>query len=468
MIASMLWRFLLFMGVVGIAGLAGWLVLGQAGLLGAIFLVNFLWFVADACWSTRLQQWLKRNDQSNPPAMLGLWAELGYLVRRQFKIHEKRIVESQTRLQEFLAAIQASPNGVVLLDAQGRIEWCNQTAAMQFGFDAQRDLLQLIGNLVRDPAFLAYYSANDYSQEAVIQGRDSTPARPVKLAVHLHPYGEGRRLLLSRDVTAVQQAEAMRRDFVANVSHEIRTPLTVLTGFVETLQNLPLNEDERYRYLGLMAQQAARMQTLVSDLLTLSKLEGSPLPGLNDRASVQALLTQCEQDGRALSDLLTQNHSKKQQLKFEVLVSSEDWGDLAGNYNELLSAMGNLVSNAVRYTPPGGTINVKWCNLPDGRAEFSVTDSGPGIAPEHISRLTERFYRVDHSRSRETGGTGLGLAIVKHVAQRHGAELMIESTWGKGSKFLMAFPAIRVIQTSEPQVLRSQESIFVSRRLPTP
>lgn len=468
MIAFMLWRFLLFTGAIGLAGLAGWLTLGQAGLLMGVFLASLAWFVGDTYWSTRLRNWLKRNDQSNPPAMLGLWAELGYLMRRQFKLHEKRVSESQTRSQEFLAAIQASPNGVVLLDAQGRIEWCNQTAAIQFGFDAQRDLLQLIGNLVRDPAFLAYYTANNYSQEAVIQGRDSTPARPVKLAVHLHPYGEGRRLLLSRDVTAVQQAEAMRRDFVANVSHEIRTPLTVLTGFVETLQNLSLNEDERHRYLALMAQQAGRMQTLVNDLLTLSKLEGSPLPGLNDRASVQALLTQCEQDGRALSELLTQGQNKKQQLKFEVIASDDGVGDLAGNYNELLSAMGNLVSNAVRYTPSGGLIEIKWKNLPDGRAEFSVSDSGPGIAPEHISRLTERFYRVDHSRSRETGGTGLGLAIVKHVAQRHGAELVIDSTLGKGSKFLMTFPAVRMIHLRELQVRNLQESIFRSDRLPVP
>lgn len=464
MIASMLWRFLFFISAVSLAGFAGWLVFAWAGLLAAVLLVNLVWFVADACWSARLLNWLKLNHQSNPPAMLGLWAELGYLIRRQFKFHEKQVAESQTRLQEFLAAIQASPNGVVLLDAQGRIEWCNQTAAIQFGFDAQRDLLQLIGNLVRDPAFLAYYTANNYSQEAVIQGRDSTPARPVKLAVHLHPYGEGRRLLLSRDVTAVQQAEAMRRDFVANVSHEIRTPLTVLTGFVETLQNLPLNEDERHRYLALMAQQAGRMQTLVNDLLTLSKLEGSPLPGLNDRASVQALLTQCEQDGRALSELLTQGQSKKQQLRFEINTSGNGVGDLAGNYNELLSAMGNLVSNAVRYTPSGGLIEVKWKDLPDGRAEFSVSDSGPGIAPEHISRLTERFYRVDHSRSRETGGTGLGLAIVKHVVQRHGAELVIESILGKGSRFLMTFPAIRMINLREPQARGLQESIFRTDR----
>lgn len=459
----MIWRIALYLATCLLAGLVAWLILGLQAVPIALLAVSLLWFLADSFLGLRLLTWLQRDNLSNLPPMLGLWAELGSGMRRLLKTREKQVLESQSRLHEFLAAIQASPNGVVLLDASGRIEWCNQTAAAQFGFDVQRDLLQLIGNLVRDPAFLAYYNANDYSQEALIQGRDSSPARPVKLAVHLHPYGEGRRLLLSRDVTAVEQADAMRRDFVANVSHEIRTPLTVLTGFVETLQNLPLSEADRQRYLGLMAQQAGRMQTLVSDLLTLSKLEGSPLPGLNDRALLQALLSQCEQEGRALSDFLTQDSEKKHQLKFDTALGSEALSSLAGNYNELLSAFTNLVSNAVRYTPPGGLIEVKWQTLPDGRAEFSVIDSGPGIAPQHISRLTERFYRVDHSRSRDTGGTGLGLAIVKHVVQRHGAELMIESSMGKGSKFWIIFPAIRVVTVGSNQSA-AQDSIFSTRR----
>jgi two-component system phosphate regulon sensor histidine kinase PhoR len=270
-------------------------------------------------------------------------------------------------------------------------------------------------------------------------GARSTACRPVLLAVHLHRYGEGRKLLLSRDVTSVEQADVMRRDFVANVSHEIRTPLTVMSGFVETLQTLPLNEDERARYLELMAQQAKRMQTLVSDLLTLSRLEGSPPPGTAEWISVAGLLLLCEQDGRDLSRLLVdQSH--------DLLFSVSGPCEIAGSHSELLSAMSNLVSNAVRYTPAGESIAVHWQNLPDGRAEFSVKDGGPGIAPEHIPRLTERFYRVDRSRSRETGGTGLGLAIVKHVAQRHGAELLIESQPGQGSRFAMVFPASRVRQ----------------------
>jgi two-component system phosphate regulon sensor histidine kinase PhoR len=210
----------------------------------------------------------------------------------------------------------------------------------------------------------------------------------------------------------------------------------VLMGFVETLQNVPLDDEDRARYLGLMAQQAHRMQTLVSDLLTLSRLEGSPLPGVGEWTPVALLMAQCEQEGQALSAVLGKAHT----LRFEPAPAVE----IAGSPSELQSALSNLVSNAVRYTPSGGSIDVRWRELTDGRGEFSVRDSGPGIAPEHISRLTERFYRVDRSRSRETGGTGLGLAIVKHVVQRHGGELRIQSTPGVGSTFAIQFPASRL------------------------
>jgi two-component system phosphate regulon sensor histidine kinase PhoR len=357
-------------------------------------------------------------------------------MRRALRGREQLATDAEGRLQEFLAAIQASPNGVVLLDREGRIEWCNETAAGQLGIDPERDLQQLIGNLLRDPAFAAYSAAGDYAGEVVIQGRDSSPSRPLRLSVQLHPYGQGRKLLLSRDVTALEQAEAMRRDFVSNVSHEIRTPLTVLAGFIETLQTLPLAEADRARYLDLMAQQGHRMQTLVNDLLTLSRLEGSPLPGAGEWTPVAMLMAQCEEEGRSLSAVLGKSH----ELRGEAPIDRE----LAGAQSELLSALSNLVSNAVRYTPAHGRIDMQWRDLPDGRGEFSVRDTGPGIAAEHIPRLTERFYRVDRSRSRETGGTGLGLAIVKHVLQRHGAELRIDSMPGAGSTFAIVFPANRV------------------------
>jgi len=444
----MFWRFFSFVACQLLGGLAGWSATSltspassklAAGLAGAV-LGGGVWFLIDTLRGARLLRWLRVGDASHAAMSTGMWGEILDRVRRLIRSREQISRDHQQRLQDFLAAFQASPNGVVLLDVQGQIEWFNQMAATHFGFEPERDLLQHLGNLVRDPGFAAYFSGRDYRSDCVMLGREDTVERPVKLSVHLHPYGEGRLLLLSRDITAVEQAEAMRRDFVANVSHEIRTPLTVLAGFVETLQTLPLDQSERERYLALMAQQAGRMQTLVSDLLTLSRLEGSPPPGAYETLVLPTVLRQLEQEGHALSALLNPSPDRRQSLVFDAALCAE----ITGAPNELLSALSNLVSNAIRYTPGGGEIRVRTLLLTDGRVEFSVQDSGPGIAPEHLPRLTERFYRVDRSRSRDTGGTGLGLAIVKHVVQRHGAELKIESTLGQGSTFKIIFPAGRV------------------------
>lgn len=446
---TMFWRFFSFVCFQLAAGLAGWFLAppgrgAMGALIGAVS-GGSAWFLFDLSRGVRLLRWLRVGDASDVAVRSGLWGEVSDRARRLIRAREQMTRESQSRLQDFLAALQASPNGVVLLDSEGRIEWFNQMAGMHFGLDAQRDMLQHFANLVRDPGFAAYFASHNFLSELVMPGRESTPARPVKLSVHLHPYGEGRLLLLSRDVTAVEQAEAMRRDFVANVSHEIRTPLTVLAGFVETLQTLPLVDDERERYLALMAQQADRMQALVSDLLMLSRLEGSPSPGSFDWMPMSSLINQLEQDASALSAVLNPRSDGLHKLVFDSVTGVE----IAGAPNELLSAMGNLVGNAIRYTPARGEIHVQALLLPDGRVAFSVADTGPGIAPEHIPRLTERFYRVDRSRSRDTGGTGLGLAIVKHVLQRHGAELKIDSTPGKGSVFTIIFPSSRVRMASE-------------------
>ena len=441
----MIHRWLVFASCSVVGGVAGWSIASREGMAWGFLLGAALWQLMDSFYARRLLNWL-RSEQSNEtpvlmsgaqPSLPGVWGEVADRVRRLLKNRHQQYRDSQARLDEFLAALQASPNGVVLLDNEGRIEWCNQTAAQHFGFDAQRDIQQHIANLVREPAFNAYMAAANFSHEVVIPGNFSTPARPVKLSVHVHRYGNDRKLLLSRDITALEQAEAMRRDFVANVSHEIRTPLTVVSGFIETLQNLPLKKADRDRYLALMALQSQRMQTLVEDLLTLSRLEGSPLPGASEWNATRTLFAHCEQEARALSSVLA---PQAQELVFEPGPACE----IAGIYNEICSALSNLVTNAVRYTPGNGLIRVSWLLLADGRGEFRVNDTGPGIAPEHLPRLTERFYRVDRSRSRETGGTGLGLAIVKHVAQRHGAELQIKSQVGQGSCFSIIFPAARV------------------------
>lgn len=419
-----------------LAGAAGWLWGPWAALAGAL-LATWLWMLWDHWQVERLRQWLMAGELAAFPALKGVWSMVATYVRRAARTREQAAAAAEQRVQDILAALQASPNGLVLMDAEGHIEWCNRMAERHFGFDAQRDIQQSIGNLVRDPAFSSYWAHQDFTYPVLMAGRDSSPSRPVMLSVHIYPYGVGRHLLLARDITALEQAEAMRRDFVANVSHEIRTPLTVLAGFVETLQNLPLDADERARYLSLMSQQSHRMETLVNDLLTLSRLEGSAALSGNQWIRIRALMAHCEDEARGLSGRLApQGH----RLSFDIEAESE----ISGAPTELQSAMSNLLSNAIRYTPGGGEVAVSWRLLPDGRGEYAVRDTGPGIAAEHIPRLTERFYRVDRSRSRETGGTGLGLAIVKHIAQRHGAELRIQSTVGKGSRFALVFPATRV------------------------
>jgi len=409
-----------------------WTLLGA--LAGAV-----VWVVWDNARATRVLNWLDQGQMARSPDVATVWGDVVEKARRGLRNMERKAKKSETRLEEFLAAIQASPNGVVLLDKAGTIEWCNLTAAQHLGFDPKRDLGQYIRNLVRDPVFSEYLKNGDFGESVEIDGRQADPSHPHKISIQIHPYRKNRKLLLTRDVTALLLADAMRRDFVANVSHEIRTPLTVLSGFVETMINLPISDVDRQRYLGLMAQQADRMQTLVSDLLTLSRLEGSPMPGSAEWVPCADLLAQVVDEARGLSNTLPEG-------SHHIVVEGSPDVHIAGARPELHSAMSNLVNNAVRYTPAGGEIRVGWENARDGGLAFFVTDTGPGIEAEHLPRLTERFYRVDRSRSRETGGTGLGLAIVKHVAQRHGGSIQIESTPGQGSTFRIVLPPSRVLR----------------------
>jgi two-component system phosphate regulon sensor histidine kinase PhoR len=391
--------------------------------------------VVDMRRGLRLLDWLRGPQQADAPREQGYWGELAYRLERALRQKDQAVVHERERLAQFLAAIEASPNGVMLLDANDQIEWCNTVAAQHFGLDPQRDRLQRVTNLVRSPLFVAYLQGGDFAEPV---GRST-----VSLVVR--PYGGGMRLLLSQDITERERAEAMRRDFVANVSHEIRTPLTVLAGFVETLAELPLTEPERRRVLGLMAQQTARMQALVGDLLMLAQLEGSPRPGADRWLPLATLLQRSLADAVALSA-----------GRHLIVPRGVSDVEVAGTEGELLSAVGNLLGNAVRYTPEGGRIELGWGRQEDGRAFIEVSDTGPGIAREHLPRLTERFYRVDGSRSRDTGGTGLGLSIVKHVVQRHGGEIDIESELGKGSSFRLLLPALRVRALAPPISARAE------------
>ena len=441
-----------WMGVAAIAGY--WLQPNSGHLLGAFF-VCLLTAIKDLWKGQKITEWLRHNNVQEPPQMGGIWGDLIDRMRRILNEQRKQTQSEEQKLQDFLLAIQASPNGVVLLDPEGRIEWCNQTAALHLGMDAKRDLMQHVVHLVRDPVFKKYYSNESHEGEAIIEGRSVSLQKAVKLSVQLHNYGENRQLLLTRDVTTIAQADAMRRDFVANVSHEIRTPLTVMSGFIETLQSLNLNKDEQDKYLDMMSVQASRMQDLVNDLLILSQLEGSTLPSINEPVSLLCLMSSIESEARSLSVAQLFENEAPQMMCFET----PEGVQLSGANKELHSAVSNLVNNAVRYTPSGGTITSSWILLPDQRIQFSVADTGPGIASEHLPRLTERFYRVDRSRSRESGGTGLGLAIVKHVMQRHGGELKIESELGKGSKFTLIFPASRVLQSAPAKVEEAEVTV---------
>ncbi|KQV48508.1 PAS domain-containing sensor histidine kinase [Pelomonas sp. Root1217] len=400
------------------------------GVIGGVVLMLLL----DAVRGHRLISWLRGNQLENAPRDTGLWGEVGYRIERAVRDRDRSVARARLELEQFLSAIEASPNGVLMLDPQEQIVWCNRVAADHFALDPQRDLRQRITNLVRAPAFVAYLQTGNFAEPLVLgNGRG-----PGTLSIIVREYGEGMRLVLSLDVTERVRSEAMRRDFVANVSHEIRTPLTVLSGFIETMHSLPLTAVERERVLVLMNQQTQRMQTLVADLLTLAQLEGSPRPAPDRWVGLDGLLLRIAADAEVLSGGRHRLH-----LRPETNV------ELAGIESELLSAIANLVTNAVRYTPDGGEVEVAWRLLEGGNGELTVIDTGLGISREHIPRLTERFYRVDGSRSRETGGTGLGLSIVKHVMQRHGGELMIQSDVGKGSRFRLVFPAARVRQASD-------------------
>jgi two-component system, OmpR family, phosphate regulon sensor histidine kinase PhoR len=395
-------------------------------------------------WRTdRLLRWLRAPRSPVAPHEEGPWGDLTYRIERIVELNRRELKREQARLADFLEAIEASPNGVLLLDANEQIAWLNTQAAAHFDLNPQRDLQQRITNLVRKPEFVQHLQ-----QRVVDHALLFTLHNGRSISVMLRLYGEGAMLLLSQDVSERERTEAMRRDFVANVSHEIRTPLAALSGFVESLGTLNLQGSERSRVLELMRQQSVRMQALVDDLLTLARLEGSPRPSPDSWFSLDTLIGLVMAESQGLSAGRHQFDWPQQSAHLE----------LAGVESEMHSAITNLVSNAVRYTPAHGRIALAVTLQADGGVALRVTDSGPGIAAEHLPRLTERFYRVDGSRSRVTGGTGLGLSIVKHVCQRHGGELRIESEIGVGSSFTLVWPAVRVRSSDDAQGVLGEES----------
>jgi len=412
----------------GLGAATGWAVLA----LGALALLAY-----HAAKLAQLIRWLRQPRADALPGARGAWDEAFALLYR----YERATVREADRLSHALLrwrqAGEALPDGVVILDAQNRVEWCNEGAGRHFGLDLRADLGRPVINLVRQPEFATYIEAEDYTHAIPLR---SEHGGGLTLSVQAIPYGEAQKLLLSRDITRLEKVETVRRDFVANVSHELRTPLTVLAGFLETVRELKLDPQRMRDYMNLMAEQARRMQRIVDDLLALSTLESSPEPPLDERVSVQSLLARVKADADALSG-----------GRHHITLEAMEGFDIAGAESEIASAFGNLASNAVRYTPEGGTVRLIWRASQEG-AEFTVEDTGVGIEPQHVPRLTERFYRVDRGRSRETGGTGLGLAIVKHALLRHQATLDIQSEPGKGSRFSARFPTPRVMPAATRSV----------------
>jgi two-component system phosphate regulon sensor histidine kinase PhoR len=409
--------------------------------IGVIFSERAAWITAVIClglvlvyqlWhSAKLTELLLSPTYDEVPRAFGAWGEIYYRFHKLVKSWRDQVLEVGQQHQRFIQAIQASPNGVVMLNEDDQVEWCNAIAEEHFGLNAKRDAMQRITHILRKPTFVQYIVRQNYRDPVRLTSMGNF--EQFTLDVQIFPYGDKQKLILSQDVSQVEKTDAMRRDFVANVSHELKTPLTVLTGFLETLTELDLSKEDQRRYLDLMAMQAGQMKTLVEDLLTLAKLEGNPEPPVSQVVNMSDMMTQLKLEAEGLS-------KGKHTFKFDHSSTK----NVTGDELELHSAFGNLLSNAVRYTPEGGTITVTWKDAGD-EAELMVSDTGQGIAAEHIPRLTERFYRVDRSRSRDTGGTGLGMAIVNHVIIRHQGELKIQSTVGVGSQFSLVFPKQRII-----------------------
>jgi two-component system phosphate regulon sensor histidine kinase PhoR len=386
----------------------------------------------------RLIQWLRGPLDAPLPEGAGVWeiAFAGLYRRVRIRTGQQQVLSAT--LDRFTRAAQALPDGIIVFNRYRHIDWINSKAENHFHMSAAIDQGQTLTNLIRQPDFVNYLDAGRYDEPLIYR---SGRVEGQTLLLQVIPYGEDQTLLLSRDITHLERLETMRRDFIANVSHELKTPLTVVSGFAEMLADKTLvhSAEDVKHYLELVCEQTGRMQRLIEDLLTLSALETGGSVQSDDRVELEPIFRSLLAEAQALSG-----------GRHAVTLTIEAPAAVRGCANELRSAFGNLSTNAVRYTPAGGSINLLWRQR-DVWSEFVVTDTGIGIAPQHIPRLTERFYRIDRSRSRETGGTGLGLAIVKHVLTRHQAVLDIESDPGKGSRFIARFPSSRMVSSVTPR-----------------
>jgi len=380
----------------------------------------------------QLHKWLLKRTET-PPEAHGYWGEIFNEIHLMERDKHKNSEQLKKLIARFQGAAQALPDGVITLTKDNDIEWANQTACTMLGIQAKQDVGQKINNLIRHPNFQKYLNKKDYSKSLILP-------RPMQaehtLEIHIIPFGSKQKLILCNDITHIKQLEAMRTRFISNVSHELRSPLTVIKGYMELLseddEQQPLSAYQK-KIFEKMGSQVNRMDRLVEDLLTLTKLETESIKP-NENINIASMLT-------ALRDNAEVYGKDKQQT---ITLDADGHLNLIGDNDEITSLFSNLINNAVRYTPNKGEINIRWYKQ-GKQAIFSVTDTGPGIEHEHLKHLTERFYRVDSDRSRESGGTGLGLSIVKHVLDRNDSVLKIESTPGKGSTFKCHFPVSRIV-----------------------
>lgn len=400
-------------------------------------LVGYLWWTLVQV--KHLYKWLANPDSySEAPQSIGLWGELFDGLHKLNRNH----LHARDRLQARINRIQESTNamhdGVVMTDARGAMEWWNGAAEKLLGFRRQSDQGQVIYNLIRNPAFKAYYDSKDYREPLEI----ASPSRPhTHLQIQISLFGDDDRLIVAKDITRLVQLEQMRRDFVGNVSHEMRTPLTVISGYLETLSDHMDELPPKWRRaIATMSQQSSRMEALITDLILLSKIETGEQTVSDTVMDLHPMLQQICDDARALSG--------DKQHQFDVSIAPG--ARLEGDESQLRSAFSNLVFNAVKYTPAKGQIRISWSANREG-GHLLVKDTGIGIDPVHIPRLTERFYRADPSRHKDTGGTGLGLAIVKHVLINHDGRLEIRSRMGEGSEFICHFPRERLVEPERLQ-----------------
>ncbi len=411
-----------------LAALGASLLLGHAGWLIAVALAVFLarWF-----WQlNRLDRWLA-SRRLNPPEASGIWGHVfdqyHQLRQRQFK-SKKRLTQV---IHEFRESTAAMPDGTLVLNDEFQILWCNRAANRLLGLVSRRDLGQPVTNLIRSPSLAAYLEAGEFEQAIEIH---SPLDESRTLMLQLVPYGRQQFLLIVRDVTRLVRLQAMRRDFVANASHELRSPLTVLAGYLDMLASSNELGPDWEQPLAEMQSQCQRMTSLLNDLLELSRIETDEADAHYDEIiNITGLIERIASATQAVDQ---DTHA----LQIEAVPGLH----LRGVEVEIYSAFSNLVANALRYSPDGKPVTIRWFAAEGGGAVFEVIDQGIGIDPKYLPFITQRFYRIDSSHSRKQSGTGLGLAIVKHVLKRHGAELEIESTPGQGSTFRCLFPARRV------------------------